>query len=211
MITNAFNQFALEYESWFDIHTSAYLSEVEAIRRFIPDKGLGIEIGTGTGRFSIPFGIKIGVDPSNGMASIARSKGITMYISRAENLPFASESFYFALFVTTLCFVDNPKLALQEAYRILKSQGRIIIAIVDKESFLGKIYESMKATDKFYSNATFYSTQEVIKFLHQTNFNQIQTCQTIFSNPDNMKAPDIVKDGHGEGAFVVILAFKQNS
>ena len=42
-----FNQFAREYDHWFVENSFAYLSEVEAIRRFIPDTGLGVEIGAG--------------------------------------------------------------------------------------------------------------------------------------------------------------------
>ena len=209
MKTNAFNQFAVEYDLWFDTHKFAYQSEAEAVRRFIPLDGKGIEIGAGTGRFSIPFEIKIGVEPSEEMAAIARSRGITIHNSKAESLPFPDEHFDFALFVTTLCFVDNPSLALQEAYRILKPQGKIIIGIIDRESDLGKKYESMKDKNKFYKSAKFYSTKDVIKILEETNFHQIKICQTIFSNPDEMKAKDTIKDGFGKGAFVVLSANKQ--
>jgi ubiquinone/menaquinone biosynthesis C-methylase UbiE len=73
---SAFNQFAQEYDLWFDAHPYAYQSELEAIRRFVPNGGTGVEVGVGTGRFSIPFGITIGVEPSESMASVARSRGI---------------------------------------------------------------------------------------------------------------------------------------
>ena len=79
MKTTVFNQFASEYGGWFDTHTFAYQSEVEAIKRFIPSNGIGTEIGAGTGRFSVPFGIKIGVEPSEDMAAFARSRGITIH------------------------------------------------------------------------------------------------------------------------------------
>lgn len=203
-----FDKFAKEYDQWFETHAFAYQSEVEAVKRFIPSEGIGIEIGVGTGRFSVPFNITVGVEPSEQMAAIAHSRGITVHISRAEQLPFDSEQFDFALMVTTLCFVDNPKLILKEAGRILKPGGKIVVAIIDKESSLGRTYEAMKASNKFYSRAKFYSTKEVIELLHHAHFNQIQTCQTIFSNPDTMTMPDTVKDGYGEGAFVVISAIK---
>lgn len=208
MKVNVFNQFAEEYDSWFDTHTFAYQSEVEAIRRFIPPDRYGIEIGAGTGRFSVPFGIKTGVEFSEEMAAIARSRGMDVYISQAEHLPFNNKQFDFVLIVTTLCFVDNPKLVLNEARRILKPNGQIIIAIIDKESKPGKTYEAMKDSNKFYNNAAFYSTQDIIELLHQANFSQIQTCQTIFSDPEEMNAPDIIKDGFGEGAFIVLSAIK---
>lgn len=210
MKANVFNQFADEYDSWFDTHTFAYQSEVEAIRRFIPDVGSGIEIGTGTGRFSTPFGIKIGVEASEGMAIIARSKGIDVYISQAEHLPFNNEQFDFALIVTTLCFVSDPKLVLIEAGRILKPNGQIVVAIIDKVSHLGRTYESMKSSNKFYKDALFYSTMDIIDLLKLTNFVNVQARQTIFSNPDTMTEPAVVKDGFGLGAFVVLSAIKIN-
>ena len=208
MNAKVFNEYAREYDEWFDTHVAVYESEVEAVRRFVPKKGLGVEIGVGTGRFSVPFSISLGVDPSDPMAAIARPRGITVYQARAERLPFQSEHFHFALMITAICFVDNSRATLQEAHRILKLNGRIILAIIDKETQLGKTCESMKPSNKVYSHATLYSTQEVIQLLCQVSFNQIQSCETIFSNPERIVAPDPVKDGYGEGAFVVLTALK---
>ncbi len=65
---NVFQEYALEYDEWFETHKWVYLSEVETVRKFIPETGEGIEIGVGTGRFSMPFGIKVGVEPVKAMA-----------------------------------------------------------------------------------------------------------------------------------------------
>jgi ubiquinone/menaquinone biosynthesis C-methylase UbiE len=210
MTTDVFNQYAEEYDLWFDKHTFAYQSEIEAIKKFIPGKGEGVEVGTGTGRFSIPFGIKTGVEPSERMADIARSREIDVRIAHAEKLPFDHEQFDFVLIATTLCFVSDPELALNESGRILKPNGRIIVAIIDRESPLGKTYEAMKISNKFYKDAVFYSAKDIINLLEQTNFGNIKICQTIFTNPDKMTAPEIVKSGYGEGAFVVLSAIKLN-
>ena len=61
---SAFDTFADEYDRWFDSHPFTFQSEVEAIRRFVPEKGLGVDIGVGTGRFSVTFSVTIGVEPS---------------------------------------------------------------------------------------------------------------------------------------------------
>ncbi len=105
---NIFEEAAVEYDEWFETHKWVYQSEVEAVRRFIPKTGEGIEIGVGTGRFSTPFGIKVGIEPAPAMAEIARKKGITVYEAKAEHLPFQDNSFDFALIVTTLCFLEDP-------------------------------------------------------------------------------------------------------
>ena len=117
--------------------------EVEAIRRFIPDSGLGVEIGAGTGRFSIPFGIKTGIEPSEGMARLAQSRGLFIIRALAEELPFADKSIDYILMVTIICFLADLPTALREACRILKPGGRLIIGFIDRESRLGRKYESM--------------------------------------------------------------------
>src|SRR4030067_3787384 len=83
-----FDQFALEYDRWFIENSFAYFSETEAIRRFIPDSGLGVEIGAGTGRFSIPFGIMITIQPSAEMARLAQSRGLSIARAGAGDFTF---------------------------------------------------------------------------------------------------------------------------
>jgi hypothetical protein len=61
---NIFEEAAVEYDEWFETHEWVYQSEIEAVRKFIPETGEGIEIGVGTGCFSIPFGIKVGIEPA---------------------------------------------------------------------------------------------------------------------------------------------------
>ncbi|MDZ7623702.1 MAG: hypothetical protein U5J96_04540 [Ignavibacteriaceae bacterium] len=69
--TEPFDKHAVEYEKWFNEHKYVYESEVEAVRHFIPAGKRGIEIGIGTGRFAIPFGIKEGIEPSGVMGYFA--------------------------------------------------------------------------------------------------------------------------------------------
>jgi len=207
----AFDEFSAEYDEWFDEHPYVFQSEVEAIRRFIPERGLGIEIGVGTGRFASQLGISLGVEPSEVMASIARTRGIEVQQANAEHLPFDADHFDFALMVTILCFVKDPGKALNEVLRILKPGGNIILSIIDRETELGKQYESMKESHKFYQHAHFYSTQEVLQLLQQNGFICGEMCQTIFSIPETMIAPDPIRDGYGEGAFVVINSIKPNN
>jgi ubiquinone/menaquinone biosynthesis C-methylase UbiE len=205
-----FDRFAAEYDSWYDLHPFVYQSELEAIRRFIPSKGHGVEIGVGTGRFSVPFSVSIGVEPSEFMAAIARSRGITVHLATAERLPFPSARFEFALMVNTLCFVNSPDDSLQEIHRILKPRGLFILAFIDRETPVGKLYEEKRAINKFYSEATFHSSRQVINLLRDNGFIRHQICQTVFSNPENITGIDSVRDGYGEGAFVVIGSFKQS-
>jgi SAM-dependent methyltransferase len=203
-----FDRFAREYDQWFVENSFAYLSEVEAIRRFIPDAGLGVEIGAGSGRFSIPFGIKIGIEPSERMARLAQSKGLFIIRALAEELPFAEDTIDYVLMVTVICFLTDLPMAMKEIRRVLKPEGRLIIGFIDRESHLGKKYELKKDSNRFYKEATFYSASQVMDVLTTAGFSDFQIGQTLFTEPKDMVRCDPVREGHGEGGFVALLAIK---
>ena len=203
---NVFEEEAVEYDEWFETHKWVYQSEVAAIRRFIPKTGEGVEIGVGTGRFSIPLGIKVGVEPARAMAEIARKRGVNVFEAKAEHLPFQDYSFDFALMVTTLCFLENPLKALQGIRRILKPAGKVIIGMLDENSPPGKLYEEKMKKSKFYRDARFYSVNQVLDWLKKLEFNNLQTVQTIFKNPSKIQSLEPIEEGFGKGLFVVISA-----
>lgn len=206
-----FEELAEEYDKWFDRHQFAYESELEALRRLIPQEaGKGLEIGVGTGRFAIPLGIRIGLEPAKAMAKIARERGIQVLDGRAESLPFEDASFELILMVNTICFLQNPLQSLREATRVLKPDGHIVIGIIDRVSPLGRMYEAGKKDNQFYRNAFFYSARKVIRWLRLLEYRKIKTCQTIFKHPEEITALEPVKEGYGEGGFVAISARKKN-
>lgn len=202
----SFEEYSKEYDEWFIRNETVYLAELNAIKSLIPSGKTGVEIGVGSGRFALPLGIKIGVEPSRKMADMARKRGIQVYEAVAEELPFDSGIFDFALMVTTICFVDDLLKSFKEVYRVLKSDGFIVVGFVDKNSELGRSYQLKKSRSKFYGDAVFYSTEDVIEYLRKTQFEVAVIKQTIF--PNSSKKIDLVKDGYGEGSFVVIKANK---
>ncbi len=86
----AFEAHAERYEAWFVRNETAYLSELLAVRAFLPWSGRGLEIGVGSGRFAAPLGIQVGVDPSPAMLALAAAHGIEVVAGTAENLPWWS-------------------------------------------------------------------------------------------------------------------------
>lgn len=200
-----FEQFTQRYEQWFEKYYYTYISEVEAVKKLLPS-GKGIEIGVGSGRFSVPLGIKFGVEPSLKMAKISKQKGIYVVRAAAEYLPVKDRSFDFVLLVTTICFVDDIEKTLKETGRILKKDGNVVIGFIDKNSPLGKFYQKNKEKNPFYRYAQFYSTEEVVSFLRKTGFGKFSFVQTVFDLPENIKEIQPIKKGYGEGSFVVIRA-----
>ncbi len=205
---NDFDKNVRQYEEWFVKNPFAYVSELRAVRELLPMNGSGIEIGMGTGRFAAPLGITQGIEPSRSMAEVAKKKGLDAVSGVAENLPYEDAQFDFCLMVTTVCFLDDIDQAFQEAYRVLKPHGSFIIGFVDKNSPIGRAYEQRKNESPFYQSATFYSVDDLLAHLKKAGFLKFRFCQTIFGPLQDMQEPSEVKDGFGEGSFVVIRADK---
>lgn len=203
----AFENFSNEYDQWFDDNRLLYQLELEAVKDFIPENSYGLDIGVGSGKFSLPFGISIGVDPSFEMSLKSKKNGIDVYLAVAEALPFKNEVFDFAVMVTSICFVDDVQKSFNEANRVLKMDGEIIIGFVDKDSELGRRYNAKKNESRFYSEARFYSTADVVNYLEKSGFGGFEFNQTIFSDGDYSKQK--FRKGYGDGSFVVIKAFKR--
>jgi len=111
--------------------------------------------------------------------------------------------------VTSVCFVDDIQKSFNEAYRILKLRGKVIIGFIDAGSDLGKKYRMKRESSRFYREADFYTAEELVYFLEQAGFCNFEFNQTIFSGKEDLCGN--FKKGHGEGSFVVIKGEKINA
>jgi ubiquinone/menaquinone biosynthesis C-methylase UbiE len=207
--TEPFNNHIFEYEQWFEDNKYVYRSEIQAIERVIPENGRGIEIGIGSGLFAKPLGITEGCDPSEKMRKRATEKGLSVIDGIAEKLPYMSQSVDFVLMVTTICFVDDVDKTFEEIKRVLRPNGKAIVAFVDKDSEVGQQYSKHKEKSVFYKDAVFYSTTEVLGILEKHNFVVEKTLQTIFGDMADINGTQHPEKGYGKGSFVVIRATKQ--
>ncbi len=209
MSKSVFDREAERYDRWFVRHDAVYQSEVAALRCALPAEiGRGLEIGTGTGRFSIPFGIIEGVEPSAAMRQIAESRGIAVTNGVGESLPFADRTFDVALMVTTICFVRDPDRCCSEAWRVVRSKGYFVIGLVDSESTLGRHYQSHRQASPFYRTARFFSVPDVVALMRRAGFRRFHYWQTLINPIDEIIVPDPVLPDYGQGGFVVIQAKK---
>jgi ubiquinone/menaquinone biosynthesis C-methylase UbiE len=204
--SKVYDQFAKEYDAWFEKHPTLYQSELLAMKQAVPQHQKGIEIGVGSGRFAEPLNIKYGVEPSENMAVLAKQRGINVFDAVAEDLPIEDKSYDFAMMITTVCFLNDIQKAFSEVYRILKPKATFIIGLIDRNSDLGKKYELQKSTNKFYRDAHFHSTEEITRLLTDSGFGNFSYGQTVFHPEKNIvEQPQV---GYGTGSFVVIKACK---
>jgi ubiquinone/menaquinone biosynthesis C-methylase UbiE len=209
MKKNPFDLYTLEYEEWFKENPLTFQSEVLALQQLLPKSKNGIEIGIGSGIFARALGIKSGIDPSENMLDIARKRNLTVENAYAERLPYPDQSFDFALFITSICFIEHPEKAMKEAWRIIKTGGEVIIAFIDKQSTLGQQLIADKEDSKFYRTANFFSVPEINALLTRSNF-EVSTCVQTLMNPTSKKIEKPVKS-FGKGGFVVVKGLKKEA
>ncbi|WP_289021381.1 class I SAM-dependent methyltransferase [uncultured Desulfobacter sp.] len=199
-----YQNYAKQYDQWFDENRQVYEAELRAVRSFIPERLCGLEIGAGTGRFAVPLGIQIGIEPVESMRKIARQRGVDVLGGRAECLPFKDSSFELVLMVTVICFVNDIYKTFTESYRVLSDGGTIVIGMIDSGSPLGQTYLKHKQNSLFYKQATFYSVDQILEIMRETGFTDFSFRQTIFNDISGITDSEIVSTGYGKGLFAVI-------
>ncbi|MBI2266051.1 MAG: methyltransferase domain-containing protein [Armatimonadetes bacterium] len=199
-----FEELADVYDRWYDENPLVYESELAALRAALP-KGQGIEIGVGSGRFAATLGIATGIDPSPKMVEMAKKRGINAVLGYGEHLPFKEGEFDFALLVGVLCFVKEPFLVVQEAARVVKNGGLVIMGEVPSDSKWGRIYKGATERNPFLEVMTLHSPETVIQWMERAGLRLKQTLQTLYQGPFEFLAAEIPRPGHDQGSFVVYV------
>jgi len=108
--------------------------------------------------------------------------------------------------VTAICFFDNVGRTFCETHRVLNDGGFLVVALIDRESDLRKLYQIHKQDDAFYKDATFYLVPEVEGLLMRAGFFGFSYKQIVFSTENVIHE---TRDGYRDGSFVVVKAMKQ--
>ncbi len=206
---NVFDKYYKEYDEWYTKNRNIYMSEIECVKKAIPETGKGVEIGVGTGRFASKLNIRLGIDPSFQMLKIAAQRNVLPVRALGEYIPFKSNSIDFAVVLFTLAFVKNINKVFSEINRIVKKGGYIICGIIDKDSFLGEFY-MQTLNSKFYSECRFLSTLELVDICKNNNILITEIYQTLFKIPTLITDKEPVKVGFGDGGYVVTKGINVN-
>lgn len=146
-----FDEYAPAYDAWFLENRNVLYSEINLVAHVLKNPGRTLSVGCGSGLFETilakEYGITItdGIEPSEGMAEIARKRGMKVTISTAEEADFGCGDYDTILFNGTPSYITDLESVVRKAYDALPEGGRIILIDVPKESTYGVLYNLAKA------------------------------------------------------------------
>ena len=168
-----FDEFAMDYDRWFDENATAYEAQLRMLRDAVPHSGRGLEVGAGSGRFAVPLGIGNGLDPSRELLKNAKRRGTEVVLGEGEHLPYCAETFDYVLMMTVVCFLENPLVVLQETFRVLARGGYLILGFIEKDGRIAMQYRQEKMKGRFLRFARFLTADEVAQIMEDAGFSKI--------------------------------------
>ena len=205
-----FDSLAAKYDSWYDGKGRvAFEIELAALRPLLAELPKPwLEVGVGTGRFAQALGIPLGIDPSPALLARARQRGIEVLYGEGEELVFRAGSFGTVFLLTTWAFLDDPPKVLRQCRRVLKTDGRLVNAYLDRDGKWGASYADRgRQGHPLFSHAHFERYEDVKRLTEQAGFEVLKTVSTLFQGPGATVATEEARPGFVRGAsFVVLLA-----
>lgn len=194
-IISIFNEkIASRYEGWYETKEGRYYDNLEKqliLKLLKPARGESLlDVGCGTGhhlRWLKDFGLELaGVDHSSPMLEVAKkdlSKDIKLQLADTKNLPYQENSFDIVMMITTLEFLDEPKLALKEALRVCKE--KLFLGVLNKYSWLSfrRRIRGIFLEDPIWSYARFFSVWGLLRLIHSLNGSLKVRWETCIPNP----------------------------
>ena len=229
-----FDQYASAYDAWFLDNRNVLYSEVNLVASTLQDAGRVLSVGCGSGLFEKilrdEYGITVtdGIEPSEGMAAIARKRGMNVTIATAEEADFGNGDYDTLLFNGTPSYIGDLAGVVRKAYAALPAGGRIILIDVPKESSYGLLYNLAKAVGtwdhpllegcyppnpypiEFVDVAAWRTTAEKIGLLEAAGFRNLAFAQTLTTHPlmsNDMEEQPV--EGYGKGDYVAVTAYKR--
>lgn len=188
-----------DYDAWYETPLGGLSDRLEKDLVFSfagPVKGRAIlDAGCGTGNYSLEAARKgaavTGVDDSFEMLSSACEKAgkeglnIGLCLADAASLPFHDGRFDIVLSVCALCFIRERRRALLEMHRVLKSGGRVVVAVLSRSPWAFIRKTKGLFSESVYKDAEFISPRSLRSSLKEAGFKQIRTETRLFYPPVN--------------------------
>ena len=172
-----YDEVANSYDSWYTDRRGAMYDRLEKklIANFLSSETEGrklLEIGCGTGhwsRFFSQLGFEVtGLDISERMINTALEKGIpnvSFHMGDGHLLPFQDNTFDLTAAITTLEFVRDAEVVLQEMIRCTHKPGRILLGMLNGLSTVNRQRQRQSHPENPYAAARLFSPVELREFL----------------------------------------------
>lgn len=137
------------YETWYMTPLGAFViaEEERALKSLLPFGQSLLEVGAGTGYWlkRLPYPRRVGVEPSLEMLRVGRVQvpEAEWVEGQGEALPFPPEVFDVVLLFTVLEFAEDAAKVLEEARRVLRPGGKLVVGILEALSPWGALYRRL--------------------------------------------------------------------
>ena len=229
-----FDEYAENYDAWFLANPNVLHSEAALVASTLRDAGRVLSVGCGSGLFEKilrdDYGIIVadGIEPSEGMAAIARKRGVNVIATvTAEEADFGDGVYDTILFNGTPSYISDLDAVVKKAHKALRPGGRIVLIDVPKESGYGIMYNLAKALGtwehpllegvfppdpypmEFVNVANWRTTAEKVRLLTEAGFKDLSFAQTLTTHPPySENRPEEPSEGCDRGDYVAITAWK---
>lgn len=225
-----YDEYASEYDAWFMKNGNLLASEVKLIAKTLADGGDVLSIGCGSGLMESilkrDFGIVVtdGVEPSPGMAEIARKRGLNVLPAAAADFP-VTRQYDTVLMNGCPSYIDDLDAAFAHAAEALKPGGRLVVADVPKDSAYAMIYNLAAVIGtwdnplladirppvpypiEFVKSANWRTTDEKVASLKRYGFFDFAYYQTLTMHPvRSNRFVEEPSEGLDRGSYVAIVA-----
>lgn len=228
-----FDEYASAYDAWFLDNRNVLYSELNLVAASLEGSARVLSVGCGSGLFEKllreerGIDVRDGIEPSTGMAEIARRRGMNVTVATAEDADFGDGVYDTILFNGCPSYISDLKSVVEKAYRALPAGGRIILIDVPKESSYGTMYNLAKALGtwdhpllagvypanpypiEFVRLANWRTNAEKIDLLNGAGFCDLKFLQTLTAHPlFSNNREEQPREGYDSGDYVAMIAYK---
>ena len=228
-----FDQYASLYDAWFLDNRNVLYSEVNLVASAIKGAKRVLSVGCGSGLFEKIMreerGIEVvdGIEPSSGMAEIARLRGMNVVEATAEDASFGNGEYDLILFNGCPSYINDLPSVVRKAYEALPAGGRIVLVDVPKESSYGMMYNLAKAVGtwdhpllngvyppnpypiEFVNIANWRTNAEKAELLEKAGFKNLTFSQTLTAHPlYSNNVEEQPSEGCDRGDYVALTGYK---
>ena len=230
---NSFDEYASLYDAWFMQNPNVLLSEARLVARTLQGAQNILSVGCGSGLFEkilredFDIDIKEGIEPAEGMAEIARQRGVSVEIATAEDGNFGHGRYDTILFNGSPSYIADLLPVVKKAYDSLPSGGRLILIDVPKESGYGMMYNLAKAVGSWddpllegvyppnpypielVKAANWRTTAQKAEIMREAGFGDLQFWQTLTTHPlESDRVAEEPVEGYDKGDYVAVIGYK---